>query len=118
MLARDVSYGLRTLLRRPGFTLVSVVSLACGIGANTALFSLVDHLLLESLPVKDPEELALVQRVLEIGGARTKLLGVSAGDLELVARNTTVFSSVLGFSNLDRPVVKVAGITEPPHAVQ
>jgi predicted permease len=78
----------------------------------------VDHLLLESLPVKDPEELVLVQRVLEIGGARTKLLRVSAGDLELVARNTTVFSSVLGFSNLDRPVVKVAGITEPPHAVQ
>src|ERR1700730_2323017 len=118
MLARDVSYGFRTLLRRPGVTLVAVISLACGIGANTAIFSLVDHLLLQSLPVKDPEELVLVQRVLEIGGARTKLLGFSADDLALVARNTTVFSNVLGFSNLDRAVVKFGGVTEPPLAVQ
>jgi hypothetical protein len=113
-----VSYGLRTLLKRPGVTLVAVISLACGIGANTALFSLVDDLLLQSLPVKDPEQLVLVQRVLEIGGARTKLLGFSADDLELVAHNTTVFSNVLGFSNLDRPVVKVGGVTESPLAVQ
>jgi predicted permease len=118
MLACDVSYGLRTLLRRPGVTLVAVISLACGIGANTALFSLVNHLLLQALPVKDPEELVLVQRVVEIGGARTKLLGFSADDLEVVARNTTAFSNVLGFSNLDRPMVKIAGVTEPPLAVQ
>jgi predicted permease len=118
MLARDVSYGLRTLLRRPGVTLVAVISLACGIGANTALFSLVNHLLLQSLPVKDPQELVLVQRVVEIGGARAKLLGFSADDLKLVARNTTVFSNVLGFSNLDRPVVRIASVTEPPLAVQ
>jgi predicted permease len=118
MFANDLSYGLRTLLRRPGVTLVAVISLACGIGANTALFSLVDHLLLQSLPVKDPEELVLVQRVLEIGGARTKLLGFSADDLELVAHNMPVFSNVLGFSNLDRPVVRIGGVTEPPLAVQ
>jgi predicted permease len=113
-----VSYGLRTLLRRPGVTLVAVISLACGIGANTALFSLVNHLLLQALPVKDPEELVLVQRVVEIGGARTKLLGFSADHLEVVARNTTAFSNVLAFSNLDRPIVKIAGVTEPPLAVQ
>jgi predicted permease len=118
MLSRDVSYALRTLLRRPGITLVAVISLACGIGANTALFSLVNHLLLQSLPVKDPEQLVLVQRVLEIEGAREKLLGVSADDLEVVRRNTTVFSNVLGFSNLDRPIVRIHGVSEPPLSVQ
>ena len=118
MLSRDVSYGLRTLLRKPGVTLVAVISLACGIGANTALFSLVNHLLLQSLPVKDPEQLVLVQRVVEIGGAGAKLVGFSVDDLGLVAHNTSVFSNVLGFSNLDRPVVRIGGVTEPPLAVQ
>jgi predicted permease len=118
MFARDMSHGFRTLIRRPGFTLVVVISLACGIGVNTALFSLVNQLLLQSLPVRDSEQLVLVQRVLEIEGARPKLLGFSADDLEVVGRNTTVFSNVLGFSNLDRPAVRIQGVTEPPLAVQ
>jgi len=56
----DVRHGARQLRRRPGFSLVAVISLALGIGANTALFSLVNGLLLRPLQVEDPDELASV----------------------------------------------------------
>jgi predicted permease len=54
-----VSYGLRTMLRSPGITIVALLSLALGIGANTAIFSLIDAVMLRSLPVKEPERLVL-----------------------------------------------------------
>src|SRR5437773_5120647 len=56
---RDLSYGLRMLLRYKGFTTVAVLSLALGIGANTALFSVVDAVLLKTLPVAEPEALVV-----------------------------------------------------------
>jgi len=55
---RDLRYGLRVLSRSPAFTAVAVLSLALGIGANTAIFQLVDAVRLRTLPVKDPQELA------------------------------------------------------------
>jgi predicted permease len=57
---QDVRYASRRLLAQPGFTAVAVLTLALGIGANTAIFSLIDTLLLDSLPVERPRELALV----------------------------------------------------------
>ena len=54
---RDVRYAVRTLVRAPGFTAIIVCTLALGIGANTAIFSLLDQVLLRRLPVKDPERL-------------------------------------------------------------
>jgi len=57
--AQDLRFGYRNLLRRPGFTGVAVLSLALGIGANTAIFSFINTVLLKTLPVSHPEELAL-----------------------------------------------------------
>lgn len=61
-LAHDVRYGARSLLKRPGLVAAATLSLGLGLGANTAIFALVDAVLLRSLPVRDPELLVMVNR--------------------------------------------------------
>ena len=56
-LFQDINYGIRILLKNRGFTLVAVISLALGIGANAAIFTLVNAVLLKNLPVTDPAAL-------------------------------------------------------------
>ncbi len=68
---RDLVFSLRTLARSPIFAAVAVASLALGIGANTAIFSLVDQVILQLLPVRDPHSLVMLHREYQLDGSST-----------------------------------------------
>jgi predicted permease len=59
-LFQDLRYGMRMLIRNPGFTAVAIITMALGLGANTALFSVVNGVMLKSLPFKDPDRLVFI----------------------------------------------------------
>jgi putative ABC transport system permease protein len=78
-LARDLRYGLRTLRRTPGFTVMAVIVIALGIGANVALFTVVRGVLLKPLPFRDPERLVLMYEAEPDRPHHTPWLPVDAG---------------------------------------
>ena len=94
-LRQDIGYALRTLRRTPGFSAVAVITLALGIGANSAIFSVVQGVLLESLPYRSAERLYQPRMLYPDGTAYTSL---SAPDFMSVREGTRVFDRVEAYS--------------------
>ena len=91
---QDVRYGLRILTKHSGFTAAAVLTLALGIGANTAIFSLVDGVLLKPLPFEDPDRLLTVWEMnTEDGG----LMSVAPPNFQDWRDQNTVFEDVVAF---------------------
>ncbi len=109
---QDIRYGLRQLRRSPGFSAVAVLTLALGIGANTAIFQLLDAVRLRSLPVTNPRELTLV-RLADLPGKRgseeTVYPALNNPLWEYIRDHQHVFSGVLAWSPTN------LGITEGDH---
>ena len=107
-LFQDLRYGVRMLLKQPGFTLTAVLTLTLGIGANTAIFSLLDAVLLKSLPVQKPHELVLFGKGEAMGA--TDDFPNRSWDLfsypfyREVQQRTTVFSEVAALLSIHRRV--------------
>ena len=92
ILLQDLRYGFRMLLKQKGLTAVALLSLALGIGANTALFSIVDAMLLKMLPVKEPERLVLFKSVAPKEFSAGSYNGSSNTDPDTGLRSMTSFA--------------------------
>ncbi len=91
-LLQDMRYGLRLLWKSPGFTIVAMLSLALGVGANTAIFSIVDAVLLRSLPFSNPER--LVKIVASNRGVGARDIGLSVPEFDDLRSRAGVFDQV------------------------
>ncbi len=96
---QDIRFGIRVLAKNPGFTLIAILTLALGIGANTAIFSILNQILLRRLPVRNPDELVM----LTSPGPKRGHVWSDGDDSEIfsyplykgLAKNTSVFSGVI-----------------------
>ncbi|MFC1530470.1 ABC transporter permease, partial [Gemmatimonadota bacterium] len=89
----DIRYGIRTLRKARGFTLATLLLLALGIGANTAVFSVVYNVVLKPLPYREPDHLALVFEVLPEGS----LFGFSPPNFESIRERTRTFEDIAAY---------------------
>src|SRR5579872_6002772 len=125
-LRQDVRYALRAMVKNRAFTTLAVLSLALGIGANTAIFSFMDALLLRSLPVSDPGSLAVVnwraKAYAQLGpGRRARVASVVHSSIgrngetfsypafEFLGKDRDVFSALFGYFGSGQLNVKVRG---------
>ena len=106
MLTQDIRYALRSFVRAPGFTLVALITLALGIGGTTAIFSIVDGVLLRALPYSDPGRILRINRV----GANGGLDSFSAADYRDLTKSASSFAAISGYRS---DIVDMTGRGEP-----
>ena len=101
--ASDLRFALRMLCKSPGFAAVAILTLALGIGANTAIFSVLNSVLLSNLPVRDPQQLVFLtnpnEQGLQIGFADGNRDFITYNEFQQLERNNRVFSGLLAASN-------------------
>src|SRR6266404_3393238 len=107
-LIQDLRYGARMLVKKPGFTLVAIITLALGIGANTAIFSVVNAVLLRPLPFLQPERLAMVNTTNLARGITN--FGTAMPDFRAWRDRNQTFEKMAAFSTTN---FNISGTTEP-----
>src|SRR5688500_2530453 len=110
---QDLKYAVRTLLRSRGFTAVAVISLALGIGANAAIFSLINAVFLSPLPVCDASsvlQVYTIDQATTTTGPNVRRTGISMPNFEDFRDQNDVFSGVAAFANTG---VTLTGHGEP-----
>lgn len=108
---RDIRYGLQLLVKTPGFTVVAVLMLALGIGANSAIFSIVNSLLLNPLPYRDSGRLVIIWT--HSPGANVDQDWPSPGQYEAIKDNSTVFEDI---AIIHGQSLNVGGLSNPTRA--
>jgi putative ABC transport system permease protein len=108
-LFQDVRYGLRMLAKNPGFTTVAVLTLALGMGANTAIFSVLNGVLLRPLPYSRPNEIVQVNLAWKGGGLNDWL---TAPEFEFYRDHSSAFEAVAGFRGGGEVAIKRGDATE------
>ena len=104
----DLKFAFRQLLKQPGFTTVAVLTLALGIGANTAIFSVLDAVLLKMLPVRNPEQLLALNHA---GGDRSGN-GFAYPVFERLRNQNQAFSDLFAFSTWPESAATINGREE------
>jgi len=112
LLRGDVRYALRGLRRNPAFTLVAVTALAVGIGANTAVFTIVNGVLLRALPYRNPGELVAIFE--KLPGAPVPKFDFSAPDFAYVRRIAQSYAGMFAYRN---QALELSGVGEPQRVV-
>jgi hypothetical protein len=108
LLRGDVRYALRNLRRNPGFTTVAALALAVGIGANAAVFSIVNGVLITGLPYKDPAKLVVIFE--RVPGAPVDKFDFSAPNFEIMREAARSYSGTAAFRNA---TYELSGVASP-----
>jgi predicted permease len=113
---RDAKYAVRVLTKARAFSIIAVLTLAFGIGANTAIFSVVESVVLQALPYKDPVQLYKIQEVAQDGAKRFPLTCVNAGNFLLWIRHASAVADLAllmpstDYLNLKDETVEITGV--------
>jgi putative ABC transport system permease protein len=109
-LIKDIRYAIRSLLKRPGFTAIAVITLALGIGASTAIFSVVDGVLLRPLPYPQAEKIVQLR---ELGANGGRMAFAEPNFLDIRARSRTLES----VAQYNYELATIIGGSEPVRAI-